>query len=152
MLNEFKEFAMKGNVLDLAIGVIIGAAFGKIISSFVSDILMPPLGLILGKLDFSNLFLSLNGQSYPSLGAAKAAGAPTLNYGVFLSTVIDFLLVAFAIFLLVKWVNRLRREPPPADPTTKECPYCASTIPIKATRCPQCTSELKVGETAVVTG
>jgi large conductance mechanosensitive channel len=141
MFKEFKEFAMKGNVLDLAIGILIGAAFGKIVTSFVNDILMPPLGLLLGKMDFANLFLSLNGQSYPSLAAAKAAGAPTLNYGVFLNTVIDFLIVAFAIFLLVRQVNRLRREPE-VTPTTKECPFCASAIPIKAARCPQCTSDL----------
>jgi large conductance mechanosensitive channel len=141
MFKEFKEFAMKGSVLDLAIGILIGAAFGKIVTSFVNDILMPPLGLLLGKMDFANLFLSLNGQSYPSLVAAKAAGAPTLNYGVFLNTVIDFLIVAFAIFLLVRQVNRLRRQPEVA-PTTKECPYCASAIPIKAIRCPQCTSDL----------
>ena len=141
MLKEFKEFAMRGNVLDMAIGIIIGAAFGKIISSFVADILMPPLGLLLGKVDFSGLFISLSG-TYPSLAAAKAAGAPTLNYGLFLNTVIDFLIVAFAIFLLVKQVNRFTAKPAPA-PTTKDCPFCASAISIKATRCPHCTSELK---------
>ena len=144
MLKEFKEFAMRGNVLDMAIGIIIGAAFGKIISSFVADILMPPLGLLLGKVDFSSLFVSLSG-TYPSLAAAKAAGAPTLNYGLFLNTVIDFLIVAFAIFLLVKQINRLTAKPAPAPPAppTKDCPYCASAISIKATRCPHCTSELK---------
>ena len=144
MLKEFKEFAMRGNVLDMAIGIIIGAAFGKIISSFVADILMPPLGLLLGKVDFSGLFISLSG-TYPSLAAAKAAGAPTLNYGLFLNTVIDFLIVAFAIFLLVKQINRFTAKPAPAPPapTTKDCPYCASAISIKATRCPHCTSELK---------
>jgi large conductance mechanosensitive channel len=142
MLKEFKEFAMKGNVLDMAVGIIIGAAFGKIVTSFVSDLLMPPLGLLLGKMDFSSLFIDLSGQHHPTIAAAKAAGAATINYGIFLSTVIDFLLVAFAVFLMVKQVNRLRRQPPAADPTTKECQYCASVIPIQASRCPQCTSQL----------
>ncbi len=145
MLQEFKEFAMRGNVLDMAIGIIIGAAFGKIITSFVNDILMPPVGLLLGKVDFSNLFINLSGQPYATLAEAQAAGAATINYGVFLNTVLDFIIVAFVIFLLVRQVNRLKREPeaPPAEPTTKECPYCLSTIPLKATRCPHCTSELK---------
>ncbi|MFI5341543.1 MAG: large conductance mechanosensitive channel protein MscL [Candidatus Methylomirabilales bacterium] len=145
MLKEFKEFAMRGNVLDMAVGIIMGAAFGKIVTSFVSDVLMPPLGLVLGKVDFSNLFINLSGKSYASLAEAKAAGAATLNVGLFINTVIDFVLVAFAIFLLVKQVNRLRREPEavPAAPTTKECAYCASSIPIKATRCPHCTSALQ---------
>jgi large conductance mechanosensitive channel len=145
MLKEFKEFAMRGNVLDLAVGVIIGAAFGKIVTSFVEDILMPPLGLALGNVDFSNLFINLSGTTYTSLAEAKTAGAATLNYGLFLNTVINFLIVAFAIFLLIKQVNRLQRQPEPAPagpPTTKECPYCLSTIPIKATRCPQCTSQV----------
>jgi large conductance mechanosensitive channel len=144
MLKEFKEFAMRGNVLDMAIGIIIGGAFGKIVSSMVSDILMPPLGLLLGKVDFSSLFINLSGQPYPSLTAAKAAGAPTVNYGVFLQTVLDFVIIAFAIFLLVRQINRLMRKPeaPPA-PTTRDCPHCLSTIPIKATRCAHCTSEVK---------
>jgi len=142
MFKEFKEFAMKGNVLDMAIGIIIGAAFGKIITSFVSDILMPPLGLLLGKMDFSNLFVNLSGQSFPTIAAAKAAGAATLNYGVFLNTIIDFLIVAFAVFLLVKQVNKLKRQPPAAAPTTRDCPFCASAIPIPAKRCPHCTSQL----------
>ena len=145
MLKEFKEFAMRGNVLDMAIGIIIGAAFGKIVGSFVEDILMPPIGMLLGKVDFSNLFLSLTGQSYDSLAAAKAAGAATINYGLFFNHVFNFLIVAFAIFLLIKQVNRLKREevaPPPA-PTTKDCPYCLSAIPSKATRCAHCTAELK---------
>ena len=144
MLKEFKEFAIKGNVLDMAVGVVIGAAFGKIVTSFVSDVLMPPIGLLLGKMDFSNLFISLSGQSFASLKDAKDAGAPTLNYGLFLNTCFDFAIVAFAIFLLVKQVNRLRAAPPAPPPpaTTKECPRCISNIPIKATRCPQCTSEL----------
>ncbi|HVN83249.1 MAG TPA: large-conductance mechanosensitive channel protein MscL [Candidatus Binatia bacterium] len=144
MFKEFKEFAMRGNVLDMAIGVIIGAAFGKIVTSFVNDILMPPFGLLLGKVDFSNLFVSLSDQSYPNLSAAKAAGAATLNYGLFLNTVLDFLIVAFAIFLLIKQVNRFIKPPAPAPaPTTKECPFCIASIPLKATRCPHCTSELR---------
>jgi large conductance mechanosensitive channel len=144
MFREFKEFAMRGNVLDMAVGIIIGAAFGKIVTSFVGDILMPPLGLLLGKVDFSNLFISLSGQSYPSLAAAKAAGAPTINYGLFLNTILDFLIIAFAIFLLIRQVNRLtRKAEAPAPPATKDCPYCVSAVPLKATRCPHCTSELK---------
>jgi large conductance mechanosensitive channel len=142
MLKEFKEFAMKGNVLDMAIGVIIGGAFGKIITSLVSDVLMPPLGLILGKVDFSSLFLNLSGSPQPSLAAAKAAGAPTINYGVFLQTVLDFIIIAFVIFLLVKQVNRLKTPAAPAAPTTKDCPLCLSTIPIKATKCAHCTSSV----------
>jgi large conductance mechanosensitive channel len=141
MLKEFKEFAMKGNVLDMAVGIIIGAAFGKIVSSFVSDVLMPPLGLLLGNVDFANLFVTLSEGSYASLAAAKEAGAATLNYGVFLNTVIDFVFVAFAVFLLVKQVNRLKR-PAPAPPT-RDCPHCISAIPVKATRCPACTSNLE---------
>ncbi|MGD0267131.1 MAG: large-conductance mechanosensitive channel protein MscL [Candidatus Methylomirabilota bacterium] len=144
MLKEFKEFAMRGNVLDMAVGIIMGAAFGKIVTSFVGDVLMPPMGLILGKVDFSNLFINLSRKSYASLAEAKAAGAATLNVGLFINTVIDFVLVAFAIFLLVKQVNRLKRQSEvPAVPTTRECLYCLSSIPIKATRCPHCTSELK---------
>ena len=145
MLKEFKEFAMKGNVLDMAIGVIIGGAFGKIVTSMVSDILMPPIGLLMGKVDFTSLFINLSGQSQPSLAAAKAAGAPTVNIGVFLQAIFDFVIVTFVIFLLVKQVNRLKRQPeaPPAIPTTKDCPYCLSSIPIKAMRCGHCTSDLK---------
>ncbi|MFZ0581785.1 MAG: large-conductance mechanosensitive channel protein MscL [Candidatus Acidiferrales bacterium] len=140
MLKEFKEFAMKGNVMDLAVGFILGAAFGKIVSSLVSDIIMPPIGLILGKVDFSSLFLNLSGKSYASLAEAKAAGAATLNYGVFLNNVVDFLIVAFAVFLLVRIVNRWNKPAPVAAPATKDCPYCVSKIPLKATRCPNCTS------------
>jgi large conductance mechanosensitive channel len=145
MLKEFKEFAMRGNVLDMAVGIIIGAAFGKIISSFVSDILMPPIGLLLGKTDFSSLFLNISGKSFATLAAAKADGAATINYGLFLNTVIDFLIVAFAIFLLVRQVNHMMAKPAPAPaaPTTKDCPYCLSTVPIKAMRCAHCTSELR---------
>jgi large conductance mechanosensitive channel len=144
LFKEFKEFAMKGNVVDMAIGIIIGAAFGKIVTSLVGDVLMPPIGKLMGNLDFSNLFLSLDGKTYASLVAAKAAGAPTVNYGLFVNTVIDFLIVAFVIFLLVKQINRLKKEPPaPPAPATKECPFCLSTIPLKATRCPNCTSEVR---------
>ena len=143
MLKEFKEFAMRGNVLDMAIGIIIGGAFGKIISSLVGDVLMPPIGRLMGNLDFSNLFFALNGQAYDSLKAAKDAGAPTINYGLFLNTVIDFVIVAFVIFLLVKQMNRLKKEAPATAPATKECPYCLSQIPLKATRCVGCTSEVK---------
>lgn len=145
MLKEFKEFAMRGNVLDMAIGVIIGGAFGKIVSSMVSDILMPPLGLLLGKVDFSSLFINLSGQPQPSLAAAKAAGTPTINYGVFLQTILDFMIVAFAIFLLVRQVNRFKAQPAaqPAAPATKDCLYCLSPIPVKATRCAHCTAEQK---------
>lgn len=142
MFKEFKEFAMRGNVVDLAIGIIIGGAFGKIVSSFVSDVLMPPIGLLMGGLDFSNWFVALKGGTYNTLAEAKAAGAATLNYGLFLNSVIDFLIVAFAIFLLIKQLNRLKKEPAPADPTTKDCPFCCHAIPLKATRCPSCTSEL----------
>jgi len=143
MFKEFKEFAMRGNVLDLAIGIVIGAAFGKIITSFVSDILMPPIGLLLGKVDFSNLFISLSGTHYDNLKAAKEAGAATINYGLFIAAVIDFLIVAFAIFMVVRQINRLKREPAEPTPTTKECAFCLSSIALKATRCPHCTSELK---------
>jgi large conductance mechanosensitive channel len=142
MLKEFKEFAMKGNVLDMAIGVIIGGAFGKIVTSLVSDVLMPPLGLVLGKVDFSSLFLNLSGTPQPSLAAAKAAGAPTVNYGVFLQTVLDFIIIAFVIFMIVKQVNRLKTPAAPGAPTTKDCPLCLSTIPIKATKCAHCTSSV----------
>jgi large conductance mechanosensitive channel len=142
MLKEFKEFAMRGSLLDLAIGIILGTAFGKIVTSFVNDILMPPIGLLLGGLDFANLILALRGGPFPTVAAAKAAGAPTINYGIFLNTIIDFVIVAFVLFLVVRQVNRLRREPE-AAPNTKPCPFCLSTIPLGALRCPHCTSELK---------
>jgi large conductance mechanosensitive channel len=142
MLKEFKEFLMRGNVVDLAIAVIIGAAFGKIVTSFVEDVLMPPIGLALGNVDFSNLFINLSGKDYASVAAAKAAGAATLNYGIFLNHIINFLIVAFAIFLLIKQINRLQKPAPVAAPATKECPHCLSTIALKATRCPHCTSNL----------
>jgi len=144
MLKEFKEFAMRGNVLDMAVGIVIGAAFGTIVTSLVNDLLMPPIGLLLGRVDFSNLFINLTSRHFDTLAAAKAAGAATLNYGVFMNTVINFLIVAFAIFLLVRQVNRLRGPAPvPAAPTQKPCPYCCSQIALAATRCPQCTSQLK---------
>ncbi len=143
MLKEFREFAMRGNVLDLAIAVVIGAAFGKIVTSFVEDILMPPIGVLLGRVDFSNLFVNLSANDYPSVAAAKAAGAATLNYGMFLNQVINFVIIAFAIFLLIKQINRFQRPGPAPAPTTRECPYCLSAIPLKATRCAFCTSELQ---------
>ncbi len=144
MLQEFKKFALQGNVLDMAIGIIIGAAFGKIVSSLVADVLMPPIGLLVGKIDFSSLFLNLSGQGYATLSAAKAAGAPTINYGLFLNNVFDFLIVAFVIFLLVKQINRLKaKEAPAAAPATRDCPRCLSAVPLRATRCPFCTSDLQ---------
>jgi large conductance mechanosensitive channel len=143
MLKEFKAFAMRGNVMDMAVGIIIGAAFGRIITSLVSDIIMPPIGRILGHVDFSSLFLNISGTDYPTLAAAKAANAATINYGMFLNTVIDFLIVAFVIFLIVQQINRWDKPAPAAAPVTKECPYCLSAIPLKATRCPNCTSELQ---------
>ena len=143
MWSDFRTFVMRGNVLDLAVAVIIGAAFGAVVTSFVNDILMPPLGLLLGRVNFSDLFISLRGDSYPNLAAAKAAGAPTLNYGAFINTIINFVIVAFAVFLLVRQVTRFTTKPAPAAaPTTKECPYCVSMVPLRARRCPQCTSEL----------
>jgi large conductance mechanosensitive channel len=142
MLKEFKEFAMRGSVLDMAVGIVIGAAFGKIVTSLVNDVIMPPIGLLLGKVNFNDLYLSLDGKSYASLAAAKAAGAPTINYGVFVNTILDFIIVALAIFLLIRQVNRLLPAAPPAPPSTKDCAFCASAIPLKATRCPNCTSQL----------
>jgi large conductance mechanosensitive channel len=142
MLNDFKAFIMRGNVVDLAVGVIIGASFGSIVTSLVNDILMPPIGRLLGSVDFKDFFISLTGQSFPTLAAAKAAGAPTLNYGMFLNTVINFVIVAAAVFLLVRQVNRLFPKPATAPPATKECAWCATPIPVKAKRCPHCTSNL----------
>jgi large conductance mechanosensitive channel len=143
MLKEFRDFMMRGNVLDLAVAVIIGGAFGRIISSFVNDIIMPPIGLLLGHVDFTSLFVNLTGTAYASLKEAQAAGAPTINYGTFINTIIDFLIVALVIFLIVRMVNRMQRPKPQAAPNTKECPYCATTIALRATRCPNCTSELR---------
>src|SRR5574341_1397495 len=149
MLKEFKEFAMRGNVVDMAVGIIIGAAFGTIVKSLVSDVIMPPIGLLIGDIDFSNLFIILKEGAiagpYPSLADAQKAGAVTINYGLFVNTIISFLIVAFAVFLLVRSINKLKsqEEAPHPAPATKECSYCFSTISIKATRCPNCTSELK---------
>jgi large conductance mechanosensitive channel len=143
MWKEFREFAARGNVLDLAVGVIIGAAFGQIVTSLVSDMVMPPIGMLIGGLDFSNLFITLDGGSYPSLAAAQAAGAPTINYGRFANTVLQFLVVAFVIFLLVRQINRLKTAPAPPTDDSRDCPYCVSRISRKATRCPQCTSEVR---------
>jgi large conductance mechanosensitive channel len=142
MLSEFKKFILRGNVLDLAIGVIIGAAFGKIVTSLVNDIVMPVIGLALGAMDFSNRFVSLNGKAYDTLAAAKADKAPTLNYGLFINTIIEFLIIALVIFLIVKQVNRFFPAPPPPPASTKECPQCCTAIPLAAKRCPACTSTL----------
>lgn len=152
MLKEFKEFALRGNVIDLAVGIIIGAAFNGVVNSLVNDIIMPPIGMAIGGINFKDLFIALNGQQYRSLADAQAAGAPVIAYGQFINTVINFLIVAFVIFLLVRAINRMRKQREgarPEEPTTKTCPYCYSTIPIKATRCPECTSEL--GETPIRT-
>lgn len=143
MLDEFRQFIQRGNVVDLAVAVVIGAAFGKIVTSFVEDILMPPIGLVLGNVDFSNLFINLSGKDYPSVAAAKAAGAATLNYGIFFNIILNFLIIAFAVFLLVRQINRMQRPAPAAAPSTKDCPYCLSAIPLKATKCAHCTAEIK---------
>ncbi len=144
MFKEFKEFALKGNVIDMGVGIIIGAAFGKIVSSFVTDLLTPPLGLLLGRMDFTNLFVTLSTGSFKTLAEAKAAGASTLNYGLFLNSMLDFVFVAFALFFLIRWMNRLRPAPPPPvdAPPMKACPECLSQIPAAARRCPQCTTQL----------
>jgi len=144
MIKDFKEFAMRGNVIDMAVGVIIGAAFGKIVTSFTNDVMMPPIGLLLGKVDFSNLFVNLSGTAYPSLADAKKAGAATINYGLFLNNIIDFLIVAFVLFMMIRQINRFLAPapPPPGEPTTKDCPFCLSQIPVKATKCAHCTSQL----------
>lgn len=142
MLQEFKTFIMKGNVLDLAVAVIIGAAFGAIVTSAVNDVVMPPIGLLLGNVDFKDLFISLSGQSYPTLAAAKAAAAPVIAYGQFLNTVINFLIIAFVIFMVVRAANKLQKPAPVAAPTVKDCAFCCTSIPIQAKRCPHCTSEL----------
>ena len=144
MLKEFKEFAMRGNVLDLAIAVIIGTAFGKIITSLVNDIIMPPIGLILGKVDFANLFIVLNCGTFKTIKEAQAAGAPTLNYGIFINSILDFIIVAFVVFLAVKQINKMKKTPPAEASITKECPFCISQVPLKATKCPNCTSDLKL--------
>lgn len=143
MFKEFKEFAVKGNVIDLAIGVIVGGAFGKIVSSLVNDIIMPIIGGLIGKVDFSNFFISLDGREYASLQQAKDAGAATLNYGVFLNTIIEFLIISFSLFLVIRQINRLKRKEESAPVTTKTCEYCFTEIPLGATRCPHCTSALE---------
>jgi len=142
MFKEFKEFAVKGNMIDMAVGIIIGAAFGKIITSLVADVIMPPIGLLMGKVDFSNLFVNLSGGEFASLADAKKAGAATLNYGLFVNTILDFAIVAFAVFLLVKQINRLKKADAPAPATTRDCPHCLTAIPVKATKCGHCTSEV----------
>ncbi len=142
MLNEFRTFIVRGNMIDLAVGIVIGAAFTTVVTSFVTDLLMPPIGLLLGKVDFGNLFVNLSGGGHPTIAAAKAAGAPTLNYGLFINSVINLLIVGFAVFLVVKQVNRFRGPEPAAALTTKDCPACAMSIPLKARRCPHCTSEV----------
>jgi large conductance mechanosensitive channel len=142
MLEEFKKFAMRGNVIDFAVGFIMGGAFGAIATSLVKDIIMPPIGLVLGKVDFASLFIDLSGKGYATLAEAQKAGAATINYGLFINTIINFLIVAFVLFLLIRQVNRLTKPEAPAAPTTKDCPCCFSKIPIKATRCPNCTSQV----------
>jgi large conductance mechanosensitive channel len=142
MWKEFREFAFKGNAMDLAIGVIIGVAFGGIVNSLVNDVIMPPIGALLGGVDFASLFINLSRQAYPSLAAAREAGAPVIGYGAFLNAVINFLIVALVVFQIVRAVNRFKTPPPAAAPATKDCPHCGMSIPIKATRCPHCTSQL----------
>ncbi|MDI6855108.1 MAG: large-conductance mechanosensitive channel protein MscL [Deltaproteobacteria bacterium] len=147
MFKEFKEFAMRGNVVDMAVGIVIGAAFGTIVKSLVDDVLMPPIGLLLGNVDFTDIFITLKDGAkaagpYATLAAAKAAGAVTVNLGVFINTIISFLIIAFAVFLVIKGINRMKREAPPPPPDSKECPFCLTTIPLKASRCPHCTSAL----------
>ncbi len=141
-ISEFKEFAAKGNVIDLAVGFILGAAFGKIVTSLVNDVIMPPIGMLTGGVNFTDLFVALNGQSYESLEAAKAAGAPVVAYGSFINTIIEFLIIALALFFIIKAINRLKRQEPPAPPNTKDCPYCKESIPKGAVRCPHCTSDI----------
>jgi large conductance mechanosensitive channel len=142
MISEFKEFAVKGNVIDLAVGFILGAAFGKIVTSLVNDIIMPPIGMLLGGVNFADLFISLDGKSYTSLEVAQAAGAPVIAYGSFINVIIEFLIIALALFFMIKAINRLKRQEPPAAPNTKDCPYCKESIPKEAVRCPRCTSDL----------
>ena len=142
-VGEFKEFAMKGNVLDMAVGIIIGAAFGAIISSLVKDVIMPPIGMIMGGINFADLFIALDGKTYASMAAAQAAAAPTINYGLFINTIINFLIVALAIFMLIRQVNAAKKKPAPPEPNTKECPFCKESIPKAAVKCSHCTSDLK---------
>jgi len=142
MIKEFKEFALRGNVLDLAVGIVIGAAFGKIVNSLVNDLLMPPIGLLVKHVDFKELFVNLSGASYATLAEAKTAGAPTLNYGMFLNILLEFIIVAFAVFLVVRAANRMQKPAPPAPASTRDCPYCRMSVPLQATRCAHCTSQL----------
>ncbi len=143
MFKEFKEFAVRGNVLDLGVGIVIGAAFGKVVTSFVNDVLMPPIGLLLGRVDFKDMFINLSGAPYGTFAEAKAAGTPMISYGVFVNTALEFTIIAFAVFLVVRQANKLKTQPSPT-PTTKECAFCRSVISVNASRCPHCTSELKV--------
>ena len=143
MLEEFRQFIRRGNVVDLAVAVVIGAAFGKIVTSFVDDILMPPIGVALGNVDFSNLFITLSGKEYPSVAAAKAAGAATLNYGIFINTILNFIIIAFAVFLIVRQINRMQTPAPAPAAATKDCPYCLTPVPVKAVKCAHCTSEIR---------
>lgn len=142
IVQEFKDFALHGNMMDMAVGIIIGAAFGRVVSSLVTDILMPPIGLLTGKADFSSKFIDLSGKAYATLAAARAAGAPTINYGLFLNAAFDFLLVALAVFLLIRQINRLKSAEKPPAVVAKDCPFCFSPVPLRATRCPHCTSAL----------
>ena len=142
-VSEFKEFAMKGNVLDMAVGIIIGVAFGAIVSSLVKDVIMPPIGMIMGGINFGDLFIALDGKTYASLAAAQAAAAPTINYGLFINTIINFLIVALAIFMLIRQVNAAKKKPAPPEPNTKDCPFCKESIPKAAIKCSHCTSDLK---------
>lgn len=141
-VSEFKEFAIKGNVMDMAIGIIIGAAFGGIVTSLVKDVIMPPIGMLMGGINFADMFYALDGKTYATLAEAQTAAAPTINYGLFINTVINFLIVALAIFIVIKQVNKLKKAPAPAEPNTKDCPYCKESIPLAAVRCPHCTSDL----------
>lgn len=143
IISEFKEFAMKGNVLDMAVGIIIGAAFGGIVSSLVKDVIMPPIGMIMGGINFADMFVALDGRSYETLAAAQAAAAPTINYGVFINSIINFIIVALAIFMLIRQVNAAKKKPAPPEPNSKECPFCKESIPKLAVKCPHCTSDLK---------
>ena len=140
MLKEFKEFAMRGSLVDLAVAFVLGAAFGKIVTSLVNDVIMPPIGLLMGRVSFTNLFINLSGRPYASLADAQKAGAPTINYGMFINSILDFVIVAFVLFLVIKQMNRMKKQPAPPEPDTKECPFCLSSIPLKASKCSHCTS------------
>ena len=141
-IGEFKEFAVKGNVIDMAVGIIIGAAFGSIVNSLVKDVIMPPIGMLMGGINFADMFIALDGKAYATLAEAQAAAAPTINYGLFINSVISFIIVALAIFVLIKQINAMKKQPAPPDPNTKECPYCKESIPIAAVKCSHCTSDL----------